>query len=226
MPQTILVGKVPSMRHTLRLSSLLGLAGLGFGCGGDGGEVTAPTTGSLEITTTTSGSLPPTGYTYILDGGAEQAIGPNATITVADLEAGPHIVQLAQLPPLCTVRGGSSQTVNIAAGSTAQITFAVTCVQLVGSFQLIVATTGPGPSGYELVLDGTTIGSTSSTSFGSIPADTHTVGLTNVPANCQPAGVNPQSITIPAGDIMDVSFAVTCTPPPAQSGTLVITTTT
>ena len=63
-----------------------------------------PVTGSLEIQASTSGHEPD-GYQVTVDGGASQAIGPNASITVLNLAAGIHTVMLANVEPTCTVAG-------------------------------------------------------------------------------------------------------------------------
>ena len=54
-----------------------------------------PTAGAVEVTTVTGGSdLDPNGYSVKLDGGTTQPIGINATVTLANLPAGPHTVEL------------------------------------------------------------------------------------------------------------------------------------
>jgi hypothetical protein len=107
--------------HLLALTSIAVVS-----CGDDDGV--APATGSIEITTSTVGPVAVDQYSFTVDAGPEQPIGLNATVTVSDLAAATHAVQLIQYPPECTVEGGSSRTVNLNPGETAQVTFALTCV--------------------------------------------------------------------------------------------------
>jgi hypothetical protein len=100
-----------------------------------GGTVTAAfsvscvaTTGSLTVTTSTSGSTLPTGYTFAVDGGTAQAIGINTSVTVSGLSATSHSVTLNGVPSNCTVSGGNSQTVTVPAGGGVSATFSVSCV--------------------------------------------------------------------------------------------------
>src|SRR5437762_1781029 len=67
----------------------------------------APTTGSLAVTTNTTGSnLDPDGYTLTVDGGQSRAIGINNTVTISGLSPGNHSVQLNGLAQNCTVKIG------------------------------------------------------------------------------------------------------------------------
>ncbi|HVQ47801.1 MAG TPA: hypothetical protein VMS62_13315 [Gemmatimonadales bacterium] len=86
-----------------------------------------PVTGSLEIQASTSGNEPD-GYQVTVDGGASQAIGANASITVLNLAAGMHTVLLANVELTCAVAGENPRTVTVPPGGTATVIFAVTCV--------------------------------------------------------------------------------------------------
>ncbi|MBA2558505.1 MAG: hypothetical protein H0V07_01215 [Propionibacteriales bacterium] len=85
------------------------------------------TTGSIQVSVTSSGSPPEAGYTVDLDdGGASQSIGINGTTTFAGVSAGGHTVTvLAALN--CTVPEGAERFVTVTAGSTAEVALAVTC---------------------------------------------------------------------------------------------------
>jgi hypothetical protein len=94
-------------------------------------EITAqsppPTTGSLTVTTSTSGSnLDPDGYTVSVDGGASQSISDNGSVTFSNLSAGSHTVTLSGLASNCQA-GSASQTASVPAGGSASASFAVTC---------------------------------------------------------------------------------------------------
>jgi hypothetical protein len=86
---------------------VLGLLATAAGCGG--GDLTVPsTTGTLEVTTATSGSEQDgDGYSVRIDAGAAQAIGTAATLTMGDISPGNHTVQLADVAPNCTATSAS-----------------------------------------------------------------------------------------------------------------------
>ena len=85
----------------------------------------------IQITTATTGSLvDPDGFTYSIDGGAPQAIGHNESKSVNVGTTGNHSVQLGSLPVNCSVSGGNTKTVNVAAGSPATASFSVVCINL------------------------------------------------------------------------------------------------
>jgi hypothetical protein len=97
-------------------------------CGDDNGP-TGPTTGSIQVNVASAGEpADPTGYTVAVDGGAGQPITAGGTVTIPDVSAGPHTVTLGDLAQNCSAAVGTNpQTVTVAAGDTAEITFAVTC---------------------------------------------------------------------------------------------------
>src|SRR5205809_7236430 len=80
---------------------------------------TGPTTGSLSVTTATSGAsgdLDPDGYTVTLDGTTSRAIGINASVTFTGLTAGSHSVVLSGVAGKSrraagTGRGGAGRAV-------------------------------------------------------------------------------------------------------------------
>ena len=85
-----------------------------------------PVTGSLEILAHTTGEEPD-GYQVTVDGGASQALGANASITVLNLAAGSHTVLLGDVAPTCTVEGENPRSITVTPGGTAAVTFAITC---------------------------------------------------------------------------------------------------
>ena len=85
------------------------------------------TTGSLRISTTTTGAdLDPDGYAFAVDGATSQPIGINTTANVL-VSAASHTVQLSGVMGNCSVGGTNPQTVTVSAGATAEVSFAVTC---------------------------------------------------------------------------------------------------
>jgi hypothetical protein len=174
--------------------------------------------GSLTVTTSTTGSNPPTGYTFAVDGGTGQAIGLTTSVTVSGLGAGSHTVTLNGVPSNCTVSGGTSQTVTVPAGGTATAAFSVSCVAPTGSLTVTTSTTGSNPpTGYTFAVDGGTgqaIGLTTSVTVPGLSAGSHTVTLSGVPSNCTVSGGNPQTVTVPAGGTATAAFSVSCAPVP------------
>ena len=86
-----------------------------------------PATGQLTVTTTTSGTSLPSGYTVTLDGTTSQSIGINGSVTFTNLTATSHTVTLKGVPGNCTVSGGTSRTVTVPSGGTATVSYSVTC---------------------------------------------------------------------------------------------------
>lgn len=102
-----------------------------FACGGDevvGSTTGSPTTGSLVITTMTSGADPdPDGYIVQVDAD-RLAIGLSATIQKQGLLPGSHTVSLSGVAANCTVSGEAARTSTILRGDTSQVEFAIECV--------------------------------------------------------------------------------------------------
>jgi hypothetical protein len=90
--------------------------------GGTGGV------GDLVVTTSTSGSDLPSGYTVTVDGSQSQSIAANGSVTFSGLPAGSHDVQLSGDASNCSVESANPQTVTVPEGGTATATFNVSCV--------------------------------------------------------------------------------------------------
>ena len=194
----------------------------------------APTTGSLAVTTNTTGSnLDPDGYTLTVDGGQSRAIGINNTVTISGLSPGNHSVQLNGLAQNCSV-SSNPRTVSITAGSTTPTTFTVSCVATTTTGNLTVGNTTTGSniptSPYTVTVSGPPGAASQqmppngSTTFTGVPSATYTVTLSGQPANCTVSD-NDQSVTVPAGQTATVSFTVSCTAT-ATTGDLTVTTST
>ena len=94
-------------------------------CNGSG--FLQPTSGAIEITTTTSGQPDPDGYTIRIDDGNPVPIGADTTVTLPAFTIGLHVVDLGGLAPGCSVQGDASRTVPVTQTDTARVTFAVAC---------------------------------------------------------------------------------------------------
>jgi hypothetical protein len=86
-----------------------------------------PATGSLTITTTTTGSNLPAGYTVTLDTGQSGTIGANDNVTATGIPTGDHAVTLGGVPGNCTVVSANPLAVTVTAGATAQASFTISC---------------------------------------------------------------------------------------------------
>jgi hypothetical protein len=186
--------------------------------------------GTLEIVTTTTGAeADPDGYIVQVDAQNVGAIGASATMDT-QVTAGDHTVELTGLATGCTVTGENPRSVSVVAGQIMTLSFAVSCGSDSGNLQISSSTTGPGTDddGYSVTLDGTDRGAitpSGQVSLDGVPAGEHEVGLSGVAANCQVEGDNPRLVTV-ATSGTSVSFAVTCSVPPANAGSLRITTAT
>jgi hypothetical protein len=208
----------------------LAFAVTAYGCSGD--ELTiSPTKGILEVSTATGGVEPDAdGYIVQVDGGPGEAIGPAATWRSGELDPGSYTVQLGGLSPNCTV-ADNPRTVALEAGETATVPFQITCSATTGGVNVTTATGGASPDadGYAVTIDGTDRGAIQSAgtlTVEGLAAGDHSLGLSGVAGNCRVEGTNPRTVAVVAGENVDVAFTVTCETPPAEAGSLHLTTAT
>src|SRR5205814_1571117 len=193
--------------------------------------VRAPPSGSLRVTTSTSGdNLDTDGYTVTVDGTTSQSIGNNSSggVTFSGLSVSNHTVELTGVANNCTVTAPNPRTVAVTDGATAVTAFVVTCTALTGSITVTTATTGSSlPSSYTVTVDGGQSRSISAnggtTTYSGLSATTHTVALTDVPANCTVSGGASHSVTVTANQTTTEPFSISCA---ATTGSLAVTTTT
>jgi Tol biopolymer transport system component len=209
------------MAYLVPRSSLLLIASLGIalaGCGdGDGGGITEPPTGTLEITTATTGPGPAT-YTLLMDGVSLGPIGASTTRPLAEVAAGAHSVGLSDLPANCQLQGENPREVTLSGGATVNVDFAITCTTppaQTGTLAIGTSTTGvnPDPDGYQVIIDRgapQSIAVTGSISVVNVAAGDHTVQLSGLASNCTVSSANPQNVSLAPGATVSVSFAVTC----------------
>lgn len=183
-------------------------------CGKD--AVTGPSTGSVQITTTSSGDgIDSDGYTVTIDDGDAQPIDASGTLTIDDLSAGSHTVTLAGLADNCTVTGNPA-TATVTAGETATVAFAITCSATTSTLTVTTASTGDhvDPNGYAIAVDdgeAQPIAASGTATIDGLTAGNHTLTLSGLASNCTTTG-NPATITVTAGTPAEASFAITCGP--------------
>lgn len=186
-------------------------------------------TGSLQITTSTTGQNPdPDGYVVTVDGGQNEVIGSNASVTLHNLVPGARTVELTGVASNCSVEQ-NPRVVTVVPSGTAQTTFNVSCGSaLSGTLQVTTETTGQAtdPDGYLVGLDGVqsrAIGINGSVTFTGVSTGGHTVALSGIAGNCTVSGGTLRTVTVPADGVATVLYAVSCT---AATGELTVTTST
>jgi hypothetical protein len=189
----------------------------------------SPSTGSIQVVITTTGSnLDPDGYSLLLDGVDQGVISASDTRELTGLPPGSHTVGLSGVAANCLVSGESSRVVEAPQGGAAQISFAVTCSApgpTTATLEIVTTTTGTGtdPDGYSVLLDGADQGAiavSATRSLAGLTPIAHAVGISGLAANCEVSGANPRNTTLVAGQTVQVVFAVTCTAVGPTTGTL------
>ena len=185
---------------------------------------TPPTTGQIKVTTSTSGTEPDSdGYSVSLDtlGGVPIAANGSVLLTA---DAGDHTVELAGVSPNCGVDGGARQSVPVTAGDTAAMGFAVTCSATAGGLRVRVSTTGDLPDdSYLLTLDQGApqpVAANADLTLTALALGDHVLALSDIAQNCSVTGANPRSATVTAGDLVEVSFEVSCSAAGVQQWTM------
>lgn len=192
-------------------------------CGDD--DSSPPQTGSIQVTTTTSGDdLDTDGYTVAI-GSDSRAIGLNGSQTFTGLTPASTSVTLSGIADNCSVAGDNPLSVNVTAGATATAAFAVQCIALApDSFS--VGGTVSGLTGAGLVLqnnggDDEAIATDGPYVFGTDLEDGSTYAVT---VSSQPAGqtctVSNGTGTVNGADVTNVNVACTDDPTYSVGGTV------
>jgi Tol biopolymer transport system component len=111
------------------------------------------TTGTLEVTTETTGDeVDEDGYTLLIDGG-EENIGIAETITIEELEEGSYNPELTEVASNCEVADDNPRMVNITAGETTETTFTIGCQGMGAGSGKIVFESIRGEGGELYIMD-------------------------------------------------------------------------
>jgi Tol biopolymer transport system component len=134
---------------------------------------------------------------------------------LTDVSAGSHSVSLNAVAANCSVTGDNPYTMSVTAGSTAQMSFTVSCLPAVGDLEVTATTNGDAidPDGYTVVVDGTisqAIGVNGTATFSDTALGQHEVRLTGVADNCWVSGWNPRTVTVTFAQVTRTSFVVAC----------------
>jgi TolB protein len=171
--------------------------------------------GSIEVTTTTTGVSPdPDGYAISLDNGSGQPIASSGTIRFASVTAGDHRVGLTGIAPNCRVTGDNPQTVTVGPDPAA-IAFDISCEPPTGTLILLTVTGGLSPDldGYTVALSGAAdrpLGPNATLTLSGLPVGDVSIRLSGLAANCTLAGDNPRTVSISNGGLTEVAFNVGC----------------
>jgi hypothetical protein len=190
-----------------------------------------PLPGGLTVSTVTTGSSIPAGYTVIVDGSQSQQIAATGLVTFTGLAAGNHSVFLSGVPSNCSVSGSNPQTVDVLAGVIGTTAFTVSCsaTPTTGTLKVTNNTQGSVPTtNYTVNVSGPSgtasqqMAPNGSATFQNLAPGTYSVTLSGQPTNCTVTNSNPQNGTVQAGQTATVSFSLSCTTPPT-TGTLKVT---
>src|SRR5947208_7977889 len=216
-------GRMKSVTTAGRCARVIIACGLALAAAGCGDStpvgIAGPTTGVLQVTVSTSGAdIPANGYTVSVDSGAGQAVTVNGALTISGLKAGTHSVTLYSVAANCTLSGANTRAVDVIAGDTVPVAFAVGCTAGGRSGTIRISTTTTGveldPDGYRVSVDGgagTVVGVNDALVVPGLNFGSHTVTLGGTAFNCAVSSANPRSVEVVAGGTADVSFPITCT---------------
>jgi Tol biopolymer transport system component len=183
--------------------------------------------GSLVVTTATAGvDLDPDGYAVTVDGGAGQAIGLNAVLTLNSVPAGDRTVELTGLANNCAVSGQNPRIVTVPQTTAVQTDFSIICEPITGSVEVTTTTSGVDidPDGYTVRTEGVVdqaIDVDASILVTGVVHGDRTVELRNMTSNCSVVnGANPRTVTVPGEGTVQTTFEVSCV---ALTGNLTVT---
>jgi hypothetical protein len=177
-----------------------------------------PTTGTLRITTTTSGSdVDPDGYLVEVNDREPVEMDADDELSL-DLEAGTYTVTLSGVAENCTV-SEAEQTTEVTAGSTQEIEFDITCAAsqpTTGTLRITTATAGTevDSDGYLVTINDrepVEMDADDELSLDLEPG-TYTVTLSGVAENCTVSEAE-QTAEVTAGTTEEVEFDITCSEP-------------
>ena len=171
--------------------------------------------GRIRIITSTSGSDLPGGY-FITSPGFVGMIGPNATVlTGAELYPMEYEIFVQGIPQNCSLSGSNPRTVSVTSGAITDVTFAFHCLAN-GAIEVVTRTIGSDldANGYVFRTPGflSSIGVNATATLGPFAPGEYEVWLDDLAPNCVATSPNRQTVTVPSGASVRVSFDVTCIP--------------
>ena len=175
-------------------------------------------TGSLVVTTVTTGSdLDPNGY-IVFAGGPRGSIPANGTLTVTGMTEGAWGVTLTELSVNCAIDPPTTKIVTVTSAAPVQVAFAVRCAPTV-SLQVTVATTGVDldANGYSLQLrlpgtsfiEAASVQSNGTATFSGLAPGNYVLSLSGVAPNCNPVTPGERTVSVVDG-ANSLTLDVTC----------------
>jgi streptogramin lyase len=211
---------MPNPRLRLRVRSALFAAFLPplllfSACGED--NVSAPATGTVRVTTVTTGDMiDADGYTVSV-GDASEAIATDGTVEFSEVPVGEVTVSLSGLAGNCPVDGENPVTVTVVGDGTVEHTFAVACVAITGSVEVTVIADGCGddPDGFVATVNGVdqAVSSGGTVTFADVPIGERSVALGALATNCAVDGASERLVAVTEGATATVTFDVVCEGP-------------
>jgi hypothetical protein len=185
-------------------------------CGGESAPIEPePEPAALELSTFTQGApTDPDGYLLRVDGGEVTAVAVNDTVSVPEVAAGDHRIELSGLAANCVVAGANPRTVTTTAGLVTKVRLTVRCSPTTGELRVVVSTRGirPDLDGYLVAVNGTEqpIEANATLTVSDLPPGNIEVRLDGLAPNCRLLGSNPVTAQIGAGATAVAGFAVEC----------------
>jgi hypothetical protein len=200
-----------------RPAVVLGVLLAASGCGSSESPPPSPAKGSIQVTSSTTGTNPDVdGYTVRLDGGTAQRIGANGPLALPDIATGAHSLTIGDIAGNCTLAQANPAPVTVVANEATAVALSVSCAATSGLIHVVVQTTGSttDPDGYGLEdPQGTVrpIGINGDMTVMS-PLGAATVSLTDVYPECVVTGPgNPAHVTVQADVTLELLLPVVCT---------------
>jgi hypothetical protein len=202
---------------------------------GCGDTTTSSPTGSLDLSVTTAGTEnDPDGFAILVDDLQRKVLPGAGRAVIAGLEPGTHTVELSGIAPNCDVTTDNPLTIEIEAGASTSVTFAVRCsppAASTGAIRLAISTTGASLdlSGYGVWVDGTLAGLAAlqdTVVVTGLAGGDHSVELRDNAIACAATGGPIVTVAVTPPDTTTVTLSVICTmpaPPPTTIGVSVTT---
>jgi Tol biopolymer transport system component len=174
-----------------------------------------PTAAVLELHTSTRGAPPdPDGYLLRVDGAEGTVVALNDTLSLPDIAAGEHRVELTGVAENCVLSGPNPRTIVAVAGAVTRVDLAVRCSAPTGELRIEVSTAGirPDIDGYVVAVNGSEqpIGPDATLTVSDLPPGDIEVRLAGIAPNCRVSGDNPRTATVTVGATAVATFAIEC----------------
>jgi hypothetical protein len=178
-----------------------------------------PTTGTLEVTTTTPGETDSLSYSLQVDGSIRTTVAANGRATIAGLASGVHAVALLDLPARCNTPEASARSVEITAATTTTVHFDITCAAP-GSLRVVASMAGDSldPDGFTVIVAGVAkqaSGAVDTVVFENLSPGDVPVSLAGIAPNCGVDGAPTVTAHIASGAQTTIAIAVRCRAPGA-----------